>query len=114
MKNVEITETVTLTSDLSGKEATAERVLVVDGQGVHLDLTDKEAEIFDKAMSRYLEKGQPVKRGSGVSKDKTASLIREWANGNGFEVGARGRISAEVREAYAAAHNGQPATADAA
>ncbi len=33
-----------------------------------------------------------------------ASLIRQWAKESGIEVGERGRISAEVREAYAAKH----------
>lgn len=31
-----------------------------------------------------------------------AGVIRAWARENGIEVGERGRISAEVREAYAA------------
>lgn len=30
--------------------------------------------------------------------------IREWARANGFKVGDKGRIAAEVREAYAAAN----------
>jgi hypothetical protein len=30
--------------------------------------------------------------------------IRAWARDNGFKVPDRGRVSAEVREAYAAAH----------
>lgn len=31
--------------------------------------------------------------------------IREWARSNGYKVGDKGRISAEVREAYAAANS---------
>lgn len=34
----------------------------------------------------------------------TPAQIRAWAKENGIEVGTRGRLSAEVREAYAAAH----------
>jgi hypothetical protein len=30
--------------------------------------------------------------------------VRAWAKENGFEVSERGRISAEIREAYDAAH----------
>lgn len=46
-----------------------------------------------------------------VSKTKTerkpvnseAGIIRAWARENGVEIGERGRVSAEVRAAYAAA-----------
>jgi hypothetical protein len=32
------------------------------------------------------------------------AAIRAWASSNGYSVGARGRIPAEIREAYAAAN----------
>ena len=40
-------------------------------------------------------------RGSG---NGDIGAIREWARANGFKVGEKGRISAEVREAYEAAN----------
>lgn len=39
---------------------------------------------------------------AGVAGD--AGTIREWARANGWEVSDRGRVSAEIREAYVAAH----------
>jgi hypothetical protein len=46
--------------------------------------------------------------GSGGSSNGGAGgdigAIREWARNNGFKVGDKGRIAAEVREAYAAAN----------
>lgn len=39
--------------------------------------------------------------GSGTSSD--ANAVREWARANGYTVGDKGRIAAEVRSAYEAA-----------
>ena len=36
-----------------------------------------------------------------ASESPTPSALREWARANGWEVGDRGRISQEIREAYA-------------
>ncbi len=33
------------------------------------------------------------------------AAIRAWAIANGFKVGVRGRLSAEVKDAYYKAHN---------
>lgn len=42
-------------------------------------------------------------RGPGGSTGDIGA-VREWAKANGFKVGAKGRISAEVRDAYTAAN----------
>lgn len=42
--------------------------------------------------------------GSGSSSGGDIGAIREWARSNGFKVGDKGRISAEVRDAYEAAN----------
>lgn len=44
--------------------------------------------------------GAPRKRSSGNS---DTAAVREWAQRNGYTVGDRGRIPAEIREAYSAA-----------
>ena len=41
---------------------------------------------------------------SGSSGGGDIGAIREWARSNGFKVGEKGRISGEVRDAYAAAN----------
>ncbi|HEX6486220.1 MAG TPA: histone-like nucleoid-structuring protein Lsr2, partial [Nocardioidaceae bacterium] len=48
------------------------------------------------------KKGQRV--AAGGDGGPSASDIRQWARANGWDVPERGRVSAEVREAYAAAH----------
>ena len=42
--------------------------------------------------------------GGGGASGGDVGAIREWAKANGYKVGDKGRISAEVREAYAAAN----------
>jgi len=45
---------------------------------------------------------EPGQSGSGADTDK--GLVRAWARNNGYEIGHRGRIPAEVIEAYDHAH----------
>lgn len=40
---------------------------------------------------------------SDVQEKATAREVREWAKANGHDVSERGRLSAEVREAFTAA-----------
>lgn len=48
------------------------------------------------------EKGRKVRRTATIAE------VRQWATDNGYEVGARGRLSAEVKSAFVLA---QPANA---
>lgn len=89
------TVTVEAKSDLSGQAATQERVFTIGGATYTLDLTDKEAATFDKNIGRYVAKAGSV--------SVQPAVLREWAETNGFEVGARGRISSEVLSAYQSA-----------
>src|SRR5215217_7085864 len=98
---------VQLVSDLSGDEMQAGEGrtvdFTVDGTSYTIDLTDKEAAGFDKALAMYIEhatrtSGGGRKRsssattsGSGRSKDELAN-IRAWAQANGHQVSERGRI----------------------
>ena len=43
--------------------------------------------------------------GGGRNAGSDANAIREWAKANGVQVGAKGRISADVRAAYEAARS---------
>lgn len=53
-----------------------------------------------------VEPAKPARkpRASAPKPSGEAAIIRQWAKESGFEVGERGRISATVREAYAAKH----------
>ena len=54
-----------------------------------------------RAVSSRSRRGS-ARQGSHVG--AAPAEIRAWARENGFEVPDRGRVAAEVREAYAAAH----------
>ena len=82
-----------------------------EGKEYSIDLSDDNAEAFRQTVAPYIEAGQRV---TGKSKTprkattKTASedtkAIREWARENGYDVSDRGRIPADVMNAYAAAN----------
>lgn len=65
----------------------------------HLTKLDK---YFDAAREVTPEPVKPTKP-AGAKSDLTK--VREWAKANGFEVGDRGRIKAEILEAYDKAHS---------
>ena len=75
-----------------------------------IDLTSKNANELRKALAPYLDAASRVAgKGRTIGNFKkdtgpTASDVRTWAKDNGHDLPDRGRISAAVREAYAAAH----------
>ncbi|WAB84209.1 Lsr2 family protein [Microcella daejeonensis] len=86
-----------------------------EGRQYELDLTAANAEKLREALAPFVAKARSAgsrraaaagstsrKRASSGSSDTQA--IREWAQANGHPVGDRGRISTEIREAYAAAN----------
>jgi hypothetical protein len=67
-----------------------------------IDLSDKNWDGFNRAVAKYVKVATKVERkpaGSSADAEKN-KLIREWGRKNGFEVSDRGRISAELEEAY--------------
>lgn len=101
-------------SDLSGKDADETIRFSLNDKHYRIDLTTKEASDLRKALDTYIdsaeklpkrEVAESLKRGTstrGNSGERTR--IREWARENGYSVGDRGRISQEIRDAYAAAN----------
>jgi hypothetical protein len=55
-------------------------------------------------MAHARKIGGRRKRGSKAAGSASTSDIRAWALANGHDVSSRGRVSAEVREAYEKAH----------
>src|SRR4051794_26931605 len=106
---------VVLIDDLDGGDATETVSFGLDGATYEIDLSEQNARQLRDALAPWVGNarrlsggrgGRPAaRRGgsrSGGSSDTTA--IRSWAKDNGYKVSERGRISAEVQEAYAAAH----------
>lgn len=98
---------VLLSDDLGGKDQDVQTVtLGFNGEMVELDLNSLNRANLNKSLAKYIAAGRPVTRKSasnGKSTDKSA--VREWARENGFEVGERGRIRADVQDAYQAAQS---------
>jgi hypothetical protein len=100
---------VVLVDDLDGSEAAETVTFGLDGVDYEIDLSDAHAAELRDALSTYVSAGRKVggrrRRGQRVANGgASASDIRKWARENGWDVPERGRVSAEVREAYAAAH----------
>ena len=96
---------VVLVDDIDGGEAAETLSFSLDGVGYEIDLTEANAAELRAAIAPWISAGRRVSgrrsagRGRGTS---DAGKIREWARANGVEVSERGRVSASVREAYAA------------
>jgi len=88
--------------DLDGMEATTSLTFAVSGVEYAIDLSEKNAAKFYKAVGPYEAPGARAGPAASLGQDLVA--IRAWARENGFEVASRGRIPGTVAEAYQAAH----------
>jgi hypothetical protein len=108
-----------LTDDLDGEELPAgsrSTRFALDGVEYEIDLSATNARALADALAPYIAAGRRVggsTRGTAGSRPRARSksadaerlgAIRAWAQGNGYAVGDRGRIKAEIDEAYDAAH----------
>jgi len=108
--------TVTLVDDFDGEGPADETVeFSIDGVSYEIDLSSKNAKKLRDQFAPWSEAGRRVggrRRGrpSGSGRGGRASIdreqsaaIRDWARRNGHKVSTRGRIPAEVIEAFHAA-----------
>jgi hypothetical protein len=105
---------VVLVDDIDGSDASETVGFALDGVDYEIDLSDKHASDLRDALSLYVgharrtggrrKGGRRSAASSSTSGDASAADIRAWARENGWDVPERGRVSAEVREAYAAAN----------
>ena len=100
---------IVLVDDLDGSDASQTVSFGLDGTSYEIDLNDKNAAALRDALSGYVGHARKVSSSSRRRKGTAtsgpgASEIRDWARSNGYDVPDRGRVSAEVRQAYDAAH----------
>ncbi|MFC9999032.1 Lsr2 family protein [Nocardia sp. NPDC127526] len=102
--------TVTLVDDYDGQSKADETVYFsIDGMDYEIDLSIKNAGKLRESLEPWTEKARKV----GRSKRKVAggrtrpavdreesTAIREWARAQGHQVSSRGRIPAEIVDAY--------------
>jgi len=109
--------TVTLVDDFDG-EATADETVEfgLDGVSYEIDLSSKNATKLRNDLKQWVEAGRrvggrrrgakataTVARGRGAIDREQSAAIREWARRNGHNVSTRGRIPADVIDAFHAA-----------
>jgi hypothetical protein len=104
---------IVLVDDLDGTEATETVSFALDGSSYEIDLNDANAAALREALGGYVGHARKVaggarrtrRSGSGSSSSSSNTKdVREWAKSQGMEVSERGRISADVQQAYDAAH----------
>ncbi|MHA7663604.1 histone-like nucleoid-structuring protein Lsr2 [Mycolicibacterium sp. HS_4_1] len=66
--------------------------------------TQKPAEPSSRAAKNSTSRGRAKKAAKSASSKEQLAAIREWAQENGYDVAARGRIKADIVEAYHAAN----------
>ncbi len=107
---------VVLVDDIDDSTDAAESVsFALDGVDYEIDLSEEHASDLRNALALYIGHGRRVggRRRSGRRPSAPAPVeagtpsaadVRAWARENGWDVPERGRVSAEVRDAYAAAN----------
>lgn len=103
---------VTLVDDLDGSEADQTVEFALDGVSYEIDLSETNASRLRDALAGFVSHARRTggrRRGTsrsagggarpGVDREQNAA-IREWARKRGMKVSDRGRIPAEVLEAY--------------
>src|SRR3954470_21068115 len=100
---------IVLVDDIDQSDAEETVAFGLDGKEYAIDLNTKNARALRDALAPYVAHARSVSGRSRRGSAKTAggaapAEIRAWARDNGFDVPDRGRVSADVREAYAAAH----------
>jgi hypothetical protein len=108
---------VVRTDDFDGKElAQGEGQTInisLDGTDYEIDLSDKNAQRLRDDFGKWLDKARKVSRGRGRGRASSSSstrdfdpkAVRRWAQSEGIEVPARGRIPASLIEQFKAAGN---------
>jgi hypothetical protein len=106
--------TVTLVDDFDGAGAADETVeFGLDGVTYEIDLSSKNATKLRNDLKQWVAAGRRVGgrrrgrsgsgRGRGAIDREQSAAIREWARRNGHNVSTRGRIPADVIDAFHAA-----------
>jgi len=102
---------IILVDDIDGSDASETVTFGLDGTSYEIDLNDKNAASLRDALAAYVgharkvsTRGRRTRTTTTTTAGPSARELRDWARSNGFEVSDRGRVPAEVREAFDAAH----------
>lgn len=100
---------IVLVDDIDGSEADETVAFSLDGAKYVIDLNAKNAQKLRDALAPFIgharrDSSSRSRRSARAGSASTASLIRAWARENGYAVPDRGRVSADIKAAYDAAH----------
>jgi hypothetical protein len=103
---------VELVDDLDGGDADETVTFGLDGRTYEIDLSAKNAKKLRRTLEKYESPARRLSSKRVLTRTRSsipvqtsvttneAGVIREWAVSNGYEVSARGRIPAHLRQAY--------------
>jgi nucleoid-associated protein Lsr2 len=103
---------IVLEDDLDGSDAEETVTFGLDGVTYEIDLSGRNAAALRDSLAPYVgsarrTSGRASSRRSssrGRSSGPSPAEVRDWARAEGREVSDRGRVPADVRAAYDAAH----------
>src|SRR3954453_6043585 len=108
---------VQLIDDLDGGDADETDTFSLDGNRYDIDLSDKNAAKLRDVLAPYVaaarrdagRAGRPGSNGRRTTRPtrtdrEQTQAIREWARNNGYKIGEKGRIPANVLDAYNSQH----------
>jgi hypothetical protein len=97
---------IVLVDDIDGSNAVETVTFGLDGTTYEIDLNKKNAAAMRDALSAYVGHGRKVSGARGrrattkTTMGPSAREVRDWARSNGYSVPDRGRIPADIREAF--------------
>ncbi len=102
---------IIVVDDLDGTEGAEPVRVALDGVAYEVDLAPHNQAALREAMGPFLERARRTRRHDTrahrpgrPNRNPDTPHIRQWALGNGYKVGDRGRIPGPVLAAYHAAH----------
>ncbi|MFH9969945.1 Lsr2 family protein [Streptomyces mirabilis] len=101
------------TDDLTGAESeeVQAHTFSLDGVNYEIDLVSDNYDKLFEALAPFIEKGRKLSRtrvagrpNKALTDGPSAEALRAWARENNYQVNDRGRVPANIREAYQKAH----------
>lgn len=98
-----------LIDDIDGGDADETLTFALDGKSYEIDLKDKNATKLRKALEPFIAAGRKTGRLTTGTRSRAAAkssssgdtaAIRAWAKETGYDINDRGRVPANIREAY--------------
>ncbi|MCA4134490.1 Lsr2 family protein [Arthrobacter sp. M4] len=83
----------------------------LDGASYEMDLSTSNASKLRTALEPFIAKARKTSGGRttrtkvAAGRNQDSAKIRQWARENGYTVNSRGRIQAEIQEAYQKANS---------